>query len=369
MMRIAMITGSTSRKGAGVATAVEGLSASVANRGHDVRVFALEDSSWVEDVHIWKGAPVSTFKTRGPAPLGYAPDMLEALQVFTPDVAHLHGLWMYTSSNVVQLSRRSGCAYMISPHGMLAPAALAFSRRKKWLARKLYQDRCFRLAGAMHATSQTEADQIRAFGLTMPIALYPNGVALRARPSGVVPERTVLSLGRLHPVKGLDILIRAWADVSGIFPDWTLRIIGPDCDGYANYLRSLAAGYGLRNVSIEGPIYEERKFRLMAEASLFVLPSLTENFGLTVVESLMMGTPVIASRGTPWAELDEQGCGAWVPGTVGAFARALATFMRLPDSARRDKGASGRAWVREKFSWDSVAEQAEESYVNLGVDH
>lgn len=361
-MRIAMVTAAVSRTGAGVAGAVEGLSASLHALGHEVRVFALADRAWREDGAAWRGAPVTQLAVQGPAALGYAPGMLPALLDFEPDIAHLHGLWMHPSRSVAQWSHKTGLPYILSPHGMLAPAALAFSPQKKRLSRILYQDRCFRCASAFHATSQAEADDIRQFGLVQPIDIVPHGIELRDRPAGIQRRKTILSLGRLHPVKGLDLLIRAWARLEPTYPDWDLRIVGPDQDGYAAHLKSLAEAQGLRRCRIEGPVYQDAKFRLLAEASVFVLPSQSENFGLTVVESLLMGTPVIASQGTPWADLAKRGCGDWVPRDDRAFAQAIEKLLRMTEAERCAMGETGRLWVQEAFSWPAVARQAEESY-------
>jgi glycosyltransferase involved in cell wall biosynthesis len=112
---------------------------------------------------------------------------------------------------------------------------------------------------------------------------------------------------------------------------------------------------GLRRVSFGGPIYGEEKFTAYREADVFVLPSLNENFGLTVAESLACGTPVIASRSAPWSGLEDEACGWWVEPDVGPLANALADAMSLPRIRLKALGANGRAWMVRDFSWDNVA--------------
>lgn len=361
-MRIAMVANAISRKGAGIANAVEGLSASLLARGHEVRVFAINDDAWCDDAASWQGAPVSTFNTIGPAAIGYAPEMLGAILTFAPEITHLHGLWMHSARSVAQWSRHSGRPFVISPHGMLASAALGYSPAKKRLARWLYHDRSFREAAGFHASSAREVQEIQSFGIKQPIDLVPHGIELRARPERATPGRTILSLGRLHPVKGLDVLVDAWARIESRFPGWDLRIVGPDNHGYAAELRIRAKVQGLERLTIEGPVYGDEKFERLAAAGLFVLPSRSENFALTVVESLMMGTPVVASQGTPWSNLVGRGCGAWVPAEPIAFAEAIATLLQCCDSDRNAMGEAGREWVRETFSWAAVAQLAEAAY-------
>ena len=118
----------------------------------------------------------------------------------------------------------------------------------------------------MHATSEQEYHEIRAFGLVNPVAIIPNGIDLPA-PLSCSPvvtdhaERTILSLGRIHPKKGLDRLVRAWARLEAQYPGWRLRIIGPDEVGYDEELRALAATLSLNRLSIEGPVYGHTKSR------------------------------------------------------------------------------------------------------------
>lgn len=351
--------------GAGVAVSVEGLSGSLTERGHEVRVFALADRFWQDDASRWSGSPVTMLKVSGPAALGYAPGMLTALMDFSPDVTHLHGLWMHPSRSVTQWAQKTRRPYMISPHGMLAPAALAYSPAKKRIARMLYQDRSFRQANAFHATSDVEAAQIRDFGLNQTVELFPNGIELAKKPSDITPRKLILSLGRLHQVKGLDNLVDAWSRIEQLYPDWELLIAGPDSGGYAAYLQKLAETLGTKRIRISGPVYHNEKFRLMSEAAIFVLPSQSENFGLTVLESLLMGTPVIASQGTPWASLLERGCGDWVSGDASAFALAIEKLLKISDQERQLMGEAGRKWVKEKFSWPSVAEKAQHAYERM----
>ena len=188
-------------------------------------------------------------------------------------------------------------------------------------------------------------------------AIIPNGIDLpeeSAAPARA-SERTVLALGRIHPKKGLDLLIRAWANTASSETGWRLRIVGPTEAGYGDDLRALVRSLGLNNVSMEGPIYGAAKTAALQEADLFVLPSRNENFGLVVAEALAAGTPVISSKGAPWAGLEREGCGWWVDHDVEPFAAALMGAMATPREALKAMGAKGRAWMERDFSWDRVA--------------
>jgi glycosyltransferase involved in cell wall biosynthesis len=168
--------------------------------------------------------------------------------------------------------------------------------------------------------------------------------------------RIVLSLGRIHPKKGLDRLVRAWAYVESTHPEWRLRIVGPDELGHASELEVLAAKLKTQRVSIEGSVAGDAKTAAYREADLFVLPSLNENFAITVAEALAAGTPVIATKGAPWHGLAREGCGWWIDHGVEPLAAALANAMVMTREALQAMGAKGRAWMARDFSWDRVAQ-------------
>ncbi len=275
------------------------------------------------------------------------------------DVIHAHGLWLapniYPASAVQRFGARA--KFVLSPRGMLGPEARAFSTWRKRAAWALVQRRAAAAAHCLHATADSELAEIRAAGLHQPVAVIPNGIDLPAaslRDARASPERTVLSLGRVHPKKGLDRLLRAWAIVEAKDPAWRLRIVGPaenDCD---KALRALAVDLGLTRAVIEGPAFGAEKARAYAEAHLFVLPSLNENFAMTVAEALASGLPVIATCGAPWAGLETERCGWWVDHGPEPLAAALAAAMGLDDETRAAMGARGRAWMTRDFSWDRI---------------
>ncbi|WP_407166038.1 glycosyltransferase [Bradyrhizobium sp. ORS 111] len=281
----------------------------------------------------------------------------------TADIVHNHGLWLMPNVQAGRLAARANKPFVLSPRGMLAPAALAFSQIKKRVFWHVLQDWTVRRAACLHATSETEYAEIRAFGLGNPIAIIPNGIDV-PEPVSMRPtaERVVLSLGRIHPKKGLNRLLAAWAKVEPMHPEWRLRIVGPSENGHDAELAALAALLDVRRVSIEGPLYDEAKQNAFSEADLFVMPSLNENFGLTVAEALAAGIPAIVSKGAPWRGLEVEGCGWWVEQGADALAEALAKAMAKPREALQTMGMRGRAWMVRDFSWERVARDMSEVY-------
>lgn len=270
------------------------------------------------------------------------------------DVIHGHGLWLMPNVYAGSAARIAHRPLIVAPRGMLSRVALSFSRIKKQAFWLLLQRRAMASAVCFHATSGQEYEDIRAFGLRQPVAIIPNGIDVH--PNGKAPAagrgaRTILSLGRVHPKKGLDILLRAWSRLESARPDWRLRIVGPAENGHDKTLKALARELGLSRVTIEGPLYGDSKYAAFEIADLFVLPTLNDNFAVTVAEALAAGIPVIASRGAPWQGLVEHGCGWWTDAGVDVLAAALADATAQPPATLAAMGERGRVWMARDFSW------------------
>lgn len=310
-----------------------------------------------DDRFVWDHARIPLLRQ-----LRKSSGLSDALRLAAPgvDLIHNHGLWLLPNVYSGREAARAGTPLVVSPRGMLSAAALRFSPLKKAAFWRLVQANPVRHAACLHATSAEEYEEIRAFGLTNPVAVIGNGIDIPNAPEAAerpeAADRVVLSLGRLHPSKGLQNLLHAWAKVEESHPDWRLRILGPAERGHELVLRALRDSLRLARVSIEGPIYgDEMKLEAYREASLFVLPSLTENFGLTVAEALAAGTPAIATKGTPWRGLETERCGWWIDHGIDPLAAALSRAMRLPRETLTAMGGEGRDWMAREYSWDRIA--------------
>lgn len=278
------------------------------------------------------------------------------------DVVHSHGLWL--APNVYPIAAaKKGVLWAVSPRGMLGAAALKFSPLKKKAFWTLAQRPALRHAGLIHATSEEEAQDAQKAGIVSPVIVVPNGITLPPLSSGGEgPRRTILSLGRVHPKKGLDRLIDAWAMIAARFPEWKVRIVGPDERGHARELRLRISASGAPRIAVEGPLFGQEKESAYSQAGLFALPTLNENFAMTVAEALAAEIPVVSTRGAPWAGLETHDCGRWIDHGPDAMAAALSELLALDDAERAAMGRRGRDWMAADFSWDRVGAALLDAY-------
>ncbi|TIM40996.1 MAG: glycosyltransferase [Mesorhizobium sp.] len=371
-MRIIHCVASLENKAAGPSYSVPKLAQAQAGLGHVISTHSLgspgvssASGNYTERrfAHDYADVPIL-------CRLGFSGTLRSSIIRSGADVIHAHGLWMMHGAYAAAAARKAGRPFILSPRGMLGADALRYSSGSKRAFGLIWQNRVNRTVTCYHATADSEFDDIRSFGLLQPVAVIPNGIEVPAlAPSSdatdVQEKRApyVLSLGRLHPKKGLDRLVASWAQISADFPRWRLRIVGPDENGHASELRRQISSLRLSgSVSIEEAVFGEAKRELMSCADIFALPTLHENFGMTVAESLAVATPVISTVGAPWRGLGEQKAGWWVDHGRDAMAAALRLALALPANERRAMGLNGRAWMIRDFGWQAIASRMLDVY-------
>ena len=329
-------------------------------------VFGVNDRYTESDLPQWENITTKTFPVRGPHIFGYAPGLADAVEASNADILHIHGIWMYPS--LVSLrSARKARPCIVSPHGLLKPLALRNSRWKKRIAALLFEDEHLRRAACLHALNAAEADAFRAYGLKNPICVIPNGAILRdncATPNPL-PERSILYLGRFHPLKGLRTLIEAWSVVreEAAKAKWRLTLAGWDQNRHRAELERLADQLQVRStVTFLGPQYNADKDRCVAAASAFILPSESEGMPLSVLDAWSWRLPVLMTAACNLPDGADAKAAIVMAPEVNSIAAALRQLFSLPDSEREAMGRNGRRLVEERYQWQRIGNSMTEVY-------
>ncbi len=344
----------------GPAVSVSRLGLALADLGVQVALWASDGS-----------APSSRLVGTHPNLQALAGDAASALGAFGhADVVHDNGIWLAHHHALARLAGRKAIPRIVSLRGMLEPWAFRHRRLKKRVAWSTYQRRDLATAQSLHATAKSEADYARTYGLDVDVQVVPNGVdkpdrsADRKSFATHKDAKTALFLSRLHPKKGLPMLLEAWAHVRPA--EWRLQVAGPDEGAHRAKLERLTQRFGLSEVvSFLGPVYGAAKVDLYRDADLFVLPSYSENFGNVVAEALAYGVPVLTTQGTPWGILEEHKCGWWVPPNLDGVVKGLRAATTTPSECRFAMGGRGAALVAEQFDWGAIGRRFRTVYREL----
>jgi glycosyltransferase involved in cell wall biosynthesis len=345
--------------------------------GIDVEVFTTNAAGSARlpaapEGRVFDGIPVRYFDLSSPARLLGARDLSAALEpaMANADVVHLHGLFNKTIWDAAACLHQAGKPYVLSPRGMLEPRALAHHRWRKRLTWTLKDRAVVQRANVLHATSAFEESTLqRDYGAA--VVKIANPVSLAAvsahetrqwRVSLSIPPDApvVLSLGRLHRIKRLDLVAAAFLALRQRMPSAHLVIAGPDEEGLRHALESwLESAAGA--VHWTGPIHGVSKHTVLAAANVLVQCSDSESFGMSVAEALAAGTPVVATRTCPWADLETRRCGLWVDQTATAVADAL--YQLVTDRHRAHAmGQAGQRFVEESLAPERVADAWQRVY-------
>ncbi len=333
----------------GVARAVILLSEALAKAGHDVEIVTLQaPNASASDATSLKVHALGT----GAPGYGHAPDVLPWLRANRErfDAVIVNGMWQYPGLAAWRAFAGTSTPYYVFPHGMLDPwfkRTYPLKHLKKWLYWPWAEYRILRDARAVIFTSEEERlqaresfwlyrcrERIAPLGMEAPPVAAPDEFfALRPELSN---KRIVLFLGRIHPKKGCDMLIEAFARTAPQDRQTVLVMAGPDQEGWAATLRAQAADAGLADrVVFTGMLEGSMKWAALRAADVFVLPSHQENFGLSVAEALACGVPVLMSNKVNiWREVQEDGAGFIEPDDVAGTERLLRRWFETPAADR-----------------------------------
>ena len=325
-------------------------------------------SSQKADLILGQGRPwMKLVENDWKTPLAFSSNFKKSLINSAYDVYHVNTIWLYPSHVTCKIARQKHSPYVLSPHGMLYPTALKVSAWKKVPMKYLWFNKDIHKAACLHATCEQEMIHIREFGYKGPIAVIPNPVVF---PEGVtikeeVPKENKIGyLGRLHPIKKVENLLYGAAEVlkKGSRP-FKIEIMGKGAPDYEKFLHDEVERLGLSEiVNFVGFVSGIDKYNRLANLRALFVPSAQENFGMIVPEALICGTPVYASLGTPWKELNEYQCGWWRDNDASSIADVIRNVLNMQDSEILLMGAKGRKLMEDKYEQHKVAQMMIDLY-------
>jgi glycosyltransferase involved in cell wall biosynthesis len=374
-MRICHIVPSLEERHGGPSKSVRALADAQTGLGAPVELLSTHAQPVAPSIAA-NSASVRVFQREFPQWLCPSNGLKEHLSAASYDLVHYHSLWLRLLAYAHTTSRQRGVPLVLAPRGMMSDWAWQHHRWQKFLVNSFVHPGALAGAAGWHATSREEADDIRRRGFTQPVCVAPNGVGVPADEAlamagahwrkicpSAANRRVALFYSRFHRKKRLRELIDLWsASATG---DWLLLLAGlPEEYSVAEINGWITAAQAGSRIAVFDSTGHPPPY---AAASLFLLPSHSENFGLVVAEALAAGVPVLTTDGTPWRELDSRGAG-WCA-TWADFPAALRRALTADEGNLAAMGARGRVWMRREFTWEGSARLLLDFYRQLRHDN
>ncbi len=327
----------------------------------------------LSDIRIFKTNILSKIWT------GYSSTLKDALNeaVRTHDIVHIHELWHYPHYAAYKSAIANGKPYCITTHGTLSPWALQHKSTRKLIYMQAIQRRILSRASCLHALTAREKDDIKRLGVTTPTITIPNGIyteALQYDPLNKIilgryphlqDKPIILFLGRIHPIKGLPLLAETFKNVIAHIPEAHLVIAGPDENSHSDYIQTLLSKSGsLQNVVFTGMLTEPEKIDALNQATMLVIPSLSEGMPISALEAMACSLPIVITEDCQLPEVSTHEAGIVVNRNSADLLTAILHILNSPQEATR-MGNNGYHLVNSKYHWDNISPRFVEMYKSI----
>ena len=280
---------------------------------------------------------------------------------------HIHGVWMHTQYTAARTAVKANVPFLISPHGMYKNYLWTQGRLKKRIYFNQLTRKFFEKANAFHAITQEELDDLHSlFNGKVRLELIPNLIS-----SSIIPDLSsrepdedyILFLGRIHPIKGIKMLIQVYSKLRP--KDVKLKIAGPSSD-HLQELKQLVKDLDLeKKVEFLGAVHGKEKFELYQNARVFVAPSYSEVIGMVNLEAAMVGTPVITTTKTGLLSEWNTSGGQLIEPAHDELEKALHDALNWTEQERNQRGEMLKDFVIKNYSWENNVSKWVDLYEDL----
>ncbi len=326
----------------------------------------------------FEGLPIriERFRPSGPAMFKRSRALREALNrcIGEFDALHVHGVWEGCLSDAAAVFRRAGKPVFVSAHGMLDPWSLRQSRGRKAAALALTGTGAMLARASAIVFATAEESAVAQHPGTPRHAIVANGIdcaaldaaiagdaapLLQRAPLLATPGLTVLYFSRIHPKKGLDLLVEAFIALAGKHPDARLLVVGiPQDEAYAATIQARLTAIGLSDrVAFVTDLFGGAAKPALRQADIFALPSHQEGFSIALLEALGAGLPVLISDQCHFPEVAVEDAGRVVPDDAAGIAGGLGELLALDKAELAAMGQRGRELIARRYSLGRIAEQ------------
>ncbi|MBD2338944.1 glycosyltransferase [Calothrix sp. FACHB-156] len=293
------------------------------------------------------------------------------------DIVNTHAIFSYSNLPAYWITKFFHIPNIIHPHGMLDAWALNYKNWKKIPYYNLIEKQALQVAKAIRVLAYSEAESIKDLGLATPLAFIPNGIWQEDFAKLPDPEyfyqnfpqtrdkNLILFLGRIDPKKGLDMLANAFSKIHDHFPKTHLVIAGPDNIGFLPTVNKyFVEAKCLDAVTFTGMLTDSLKTAALAAADIYVAPSYSEGFSMSVLEGMASGLPCVITKACNFPEAADAEAAHVVNIDSDAIANALIHCLTYPEEAKL-MGDRARQLVFEKYTWENIALQMKQVYTNI----
>jgi len=385
-MKILHVIANLAPRYGGPAKACFEMARAVAGLGHSVSIYTTNQDGPGElnvplNQPVFKdGVEIRYFPVQHPRFLGFSVPLALALRktIREYDIVHIHSLYLFHNMVAAHYCRKNNVPYLIRPHGTLDPFLYKRHRLRKSVMEVLFEHRNLKCAASIHFTTEEEKKLAEPYifqtlGIVVPHGLdlseyenLPKQGTFRSRHPETRGKKIILFFGRLNFKKGLDILAWAFGQVAKKRDDICLVLAGPDNEGFGDKVRLWLNKEGVLNHAVfTDMLLGKDKLAILQDADMFVLPSYSENFGISVIEAMACGLPVVISdKVNIWREVEESRAGKVAPCDADRFAEIILELLDNPEMARQ-MGENGKILVQERYQWSKVALAMEVAYRSI----